>query len=378
AASLQATAREAPRSGIDRADATAAVAPARIPTAADSSFAALVERLSEPEGYFDTDNLISNETSYLHVIGALERLGVTGGAYVGVGPDQNFSYMARIRPEVAFIVDVRRDNLLQHLLFKALFEGARSRAEYLALWTGRKTPERPDGWADAGVEELVAAVDAAPASAETAEDAVREVLASVLSYGLDLSAEDLATIERFHRTFIRRGLDLRFTSHGRPPRFFYPTLRELILARDLEGRRSNYLARPEDFRFLKELQAAHRVVPVVGDLAGPHALGAIGEEARRRGLAVSALYTSNVEFYLMWRGGRFSAFAETVAGLPRDRRSVIIRSCFNRCASAHPRAVPGHYSTQLLQRIDDFVEGWREGGYDGYWDLVTRESLELR
>ncbi|NIP58289.1 MAG: hypothetical protein GWO00_14475, partial [Gemmatimonadetes bacterium] len=179
-----------------------------------------------------------------------------GGAYIGVGPDQNFSYVARIRPDIAFMLDVRRDNLLQHLLFKALFERARDRAEYLALWTGRETPERPGGWADAGVEELVAAVDAASSSADAAEDAVREVLASVLSYGLDLSAEDLATIERFHRTFIRRGLDLRFTSHGRPPRFFYPTLRELILARDLDGRRSNYLARSEDFRFLKELQAA--------------------------------------------------------------------------------------------------------------------------
>ena len=44
-----------------------------------------------------------------------------GGAYIGVGPDQNFSYIAAIRPDVVFIVDVRRDNLLLHLLFKSLF-----------------------------------------------------------------------------------------------------------------------------------------------------------------------------------------------------------------------------------------------------------------
>ena len=79
----------------------------------DSSFAVLVERLSEPGGYFDTDNLISNETSYLHVIGELEELGVSGGAYIGVGPDQNFSYIAHVRPRIAFIIDIRRDNLLK-------------------------------------------------------------------------------------------------------------------------------------------------------------------------------------------------------------------------------------------------------------------------
>ena len=110
------------RPRIERAPAQA-VAPAL----SDSAFAALVARISEPGGYFDSDNLISNESSYLHVLGAMRRLGVAGGAYVGVGPDQNFSYIAQVRPRIAFIIDIRRDNLLQHLLFKSLFEnGAES------------------------------------------------------------------------------------------------------------------------------------------------------------------------------------------------------------------------------------------------------------
>ena len=77
---------------------------------------------SEPGGYFDTDNLISNESSYLQVVPELRRAGISGGAYLGVGPDQNFTYIAEIRPAIAFIVDIRRDNLLLHLLFKALFQ----------------------------------------------------------------------------------------------------------------------------------------------------------------------------------------------------------------------------------------------------------------
>jgi hypothetical protein len=86
-------------------------------TRADTTFAALVERLSESGGYFDTDNLISNESSYLHVMGALREVDVRGGAYIGVGPDQNFSYIARVRPSIAFIIGIRRDNLLEHLFF---------------------------------------------------------------------------------------------------------------------------------------------------------------------------------------------------------------------------------------------------------------------
>ena len=85
-------------------------------------------RLSEPGGYFDTDNLISNERSYLQVV-PLERAGSGGGVYLGVGPDQNFSYIAACGPD-RFIVDIRRDNLLLHLLFKALLEQAHARVEY--------------------------------------------------------------------------------------------------------------------------------------------------------------------------------------------------------------------------------------------------------
>jgi hypothetical protein len=104
------------------------------------SYAALSARLSEPGGYFDSDNLISNETSYQHVLGKLREMNVQGGVYIGVGPDQSFTYIAKIRPRVAIIIDIRRDNLLQHLLFKALFGRARNRIEYLCLFFGKPFP----------------------------------------------------------------------------------------------------------------------------------------------------------------------------------------------------------------------------------------------
>src|SRR5918999_2637246 len=62
----------------------------------ESTFARLVARLSESGGFFDSDNLMSNEASYLHVLGRMRTLGVSGGGYLGVGPDQNFSYIEQV------------------------------------------------------------------------------------------------------------------------------------------------------------------------------------------------------------------------------------------------------------------------------------------
>src|SRR6267142_1215264 len=96
-------------------------------------FGKYIDEWSEPEGYFDSDNFISNETSYLHVIEDLHSRVRPGGIYLGVGPDQNFSYIVHTRPTLAIITDIRRQNMLEHLLFKALFGMSSNRAEYLTL-----------------------------------------------------------------------------------------------------------------------------------------------------------------------------------------------------------------------------------------------------
>jgi hypothetical protein len=351
--------------------------PAPAAALAESTFAQLVARLSEPGGYFDSDNLMSNEASYLHVMGRMRSLGVTGGAYLGVGPDQNFSYMAQVRPRIAFIIDIRRDNLLQQLLFKAAFTRAGNRAEYLALLFGRAMPPASPRWETSTIEDLVAWVDSTPPPPAAAAAAQTTVLSTVKGLELPLDERDLETIARFHRTFIDAGLDLRYTSHNRPPRPYYPTYRQLLLERDLAGKQANYLSSESDYRFLKSLQERHLVIPVVGDLAGDHALAAIGRLIAERGEKVSAFYTSNVEQYLMRDGLSFDRFAANLRRLPRDQRSVIIRSYFGGgFYRQHPNAVPGYYSTQLLQTIDTFVSEHDAGGYQTYRDVVMKHVME--
>ena len=93
---------------------------------------------------------------------------------------------------------------------------------------------------------------------------------------------------------------------------------------------------------------------------------------------MSAFYVSNVEFYLM-RNGTFEPFIENVKTLPRDNRSVIIRSYFNGPYSfAHPQDVPGYFSTQLLQTLESLATEDANGGYGDYLDLVTKHSIPLR
>lgn len=341
------------------------------PAISSAAFAATVARLSEPPGYFDTDNLISNESSYLHVMPRLYALGVRGGAYIGVGPDQSYSYIAAIRPRIAYLVDVRRDNLVQHLMFKALFARAATRMEFLCLWLGRPLPPDPGAWRTRPIDDIVRYVDGAPRDEALTRQVQEAIVAQAVATGIPLSTADRATLRRFHGEFARLGLSLRFTSFGRPPRAYYPTLRDLIVAQDTERQQRSYLASEDDWQAVKALHDANRIIPLVGNLAGARTLPGIAREVTAARDKVSALYTSNVEFYL-WGDATFEAFARNVAALPRDERSVIIRSYFGRnFGDAHPLAVPGFVSVQLLQPLDDFVARWRDGGWASYRALVT-------
>lgn len=342
-----------------------------------SEFAALVERLSESGGYFDSDNLVSNETSYLHPLGALRREGVRGGAYLGVGPEQGFSYIAAIEPEIAFIVDVRRDNLLLHLLFKAMFTEAEDRLAFLGLLYGRPAPTDPARFRSASLEELLLYVDAVRSDPQAHAKAHTRLMEQVTRFGVPLNAEDRATIRRFHDEFAASGLDIRYRSSNRSSRRSYPTARDLYAATDLDNQLGSYLSTDARYQVVRQLQLQDRIVPVIGDLSGPKAVRAIGDYLRERGTTVSLFYLSNVEFYL-FRSGTFGGFVDNVRSLPAGPRSMLVRSVFNRSFMA-PNWVPGNLSIQLMQRWPVFLEYVRDPALTSYWGLTGEaEHVDLR
>jgi hypothetical protein len=176
----------------------------------------------------------------------------------------------------------------------------------------------------------------------------------------------LATIRRFHQTFVERGLELKFQTTGRPPQSYYPTYRELLLQTDPDGRVGNFLGSEESYAVVRGMQLNDQIVPVVGNLAGSAALATIGKLMAARGEVLTALYASNVELYLFDRERAFGAFVANLEHLPRSDRSVIIRSVFGGFGRGF-----GAGSVSQLQRANELVDGYAVGRFRSYGELVA-------
>ena len=294
----------------------------------DAEFWSLIERISEPDGYFrsnsgSTDNLLSNESALSTVATALSMRPKGSGVYLGVGPEQNFSYIAAMRSRIAFITDIRRGNMLLHLMYKALFETSANRADFVARLFSRKRP---------------AALNARPTAAELMNAYLRAGVVDEASFntnlksitdhltkvhGFRLSKDDIDGIEYVYRNFRQFGPAINYTSsiNGRSGAVSYASLMSTM---DGSGVERSYLASEDNFMFVKNMETRNLIVPVVGDFAGPKALQAAGSFLKDKGVTVTAFYVSNVEDYLQ-RNGVWSKFCENVAKLPIDSGSVFIR-----------------------------------------------------
>jgi hypothetical protein len=293
----------------------------------DSEFWRLTEDLSEPDGTFRYENLLSNELVFARIVPDLVARTKPGGVFLGVGSEQNFTYIAAMRPGLAFITDIRRGNLQLHLMYKALFELSADRAEFISRLFNRTRPEAVTSASSAA--DLMAAFSNASGAGEAAYAANLEAVDDRLmkTHALPLSPEDLAGIARVYRAFDWYGPAMSYSattsldaSLGAPG----PSYSSLMTQVDNAGQALGYLGSEEKFAFVKELERRNLVVPVVGNFSGPKALRAIGAYVRDRGATVGAFYVSNVEEYL-GRGGMLQTFCANVAALPLDEGSVFIR-----------------------------------------------------
>lgn len=354
----------------------AVVAPPPVPvTPPESLYGRTFLRLSEPAGFFPSENVVSNETSYLHVLDAMRRIGVKGGAYIGVGPDQNFSYIAAVKPEVAFMFDIRRDAMIEHQLFKAVFAMSRNRMEFVCVLLAKPCPSDIDAWKDKSINDIIGFIDRTPASADAAKTTEVEIERRARAFGIPLADTDVETLAMYRAAFIRNGLDVQYSSLNGQMMSNMPAWRDLLTEVDRSGQQLNYLAADSLFQFVKTMEAENRIIPVTGNAAGPSALRKLGDEIRARGLEVSVLYMSNVEQYLM-RDGLFPAFAENVRTLPRNEKTVIIRSLFGGGRGGgmgigwHPLSVAGYNSTQILQFMNVMVAEFDAGRIRTYNELL--------
>ena len=283
----------------------------------DAEFWSMVSNASEPGGTFrslDITNLTSNELLFQHVIPDLLARTKPGGAYLGVGPEQNFTYIAAVRPRMAIIFDVRRGNLATQLMYKALFELSADRAAFVSMLFSKPKPQ------GLGADATATALFAAFGQSTTSEPLYRANLAALLAHltktrSLPLGAGDISAIQTIYQTFYYSGFAVRSS----------PTYWDLMAATDAGGVERSYLASEKAFAVVKDLQSRNLVIPVVGDFGGPKALRWVGAYLRARNATVSAFYLSNVEQYLV-QDGKWQAFCANVAAMPIDASSTFIRS----------------------------------------------------
>jgi hypothetical protein len=354
----------------------------------DQEFWKLSNDISEPNGFFRSENLVSNEHTFQYVVPALEKTVKPGGVYLGVAPDQNFTYMLATKPDFAFIIDIRRGNLLEHLMYKAILELSADRAEFLARLFARKKPDYLN--AKSTPAELFRAIDQ-----ETSNDAlyrqnVTEIEAQLTKkHGFALSSDDLQQLEGIYFSFFWDGPNLRYTAFPagvRQPGFMgrggggfngnFPSYEELMLQTDMDGVNRSYLASEDSFRWLKVFEEKNLLVPVMGDFAGPRALRAIGRYVRAHGSVVKAYYVSNVEQYL-FQDGLFDEFARNVATLPVDDTSVFIRSVSTRFGyrgNGNGAAIGPDGRASALDPIKDFVKQFLAGKIGSYFDVNARSK----
>src|SRR5262245_19931991 len=224
--------------------------PARI---SDADFWQLITDLSEPNGRFQYENFVSNEYSMQSVIPLLKAKTKPGGVFIGVGPEQNFTYIAALQPKIAFIIDIRRQNLLEHLMYKVIFELSPDRADFISFLFSRKRP------AGLGVSstavELFRSYKAVQGEQSSFDQNFQRIIDHLTTHHeFQLSEDDRSNIRYVYTTFFRNGPELDYTVGG----FFGfdapPTYADLMTADDGQGVMWSFLASEENFQTVKTLQ----------------------------------------------------------------------------------------------------------------------------
>ena len=369
--------------------------PARL---ADSTFWRMMNEFSEPWGTFRSENFVSNETSLQYVIPQLTKRIAPGGVYLGVAPDQNFTYIAALRPSIAFIVDIRHQNAMQHLMYKALFETSKDRAEFLAKLFARAPLEGVD--TASTVTALFDALARQPPDSARYRANLRAIISRLTDvHRFALSDSERVSLGCVYGAFFAQGPDLTYNyasecrntygynvgvtfgpgRGGGMSRFGFrmPTYHGMLTETDSAGVNRSYLGSEDRFRAIKAMQERNLIVPLTGNFAGPRALRTVGDWVRARGATVTTFYVSNVEQYLFQQEDEAPRFYENVAALPIDSTSTFVRSFVGgRFLSADTLLMlkpqsPNGRSLQLISSIAETLRAHREGRLRSWMELIA-------
>ena len=325
----------------------------------------MVTGFSEEAGSFRFQYM-SNEREFAALIPELKKSTKPGGVYLGVGPEQNFSYIAALRPRIAFIFDIRRENMLEHLIYKAVFEMSPNRVEFISRLFSRKIPP---GLSDKStVNELFQAFGRVSGDAPLFTQNLQAIKDHLMKDRRFFLTPDQSEIDAVYRTFFDAGPGIPYP--GRNFGGFYGgSYAVLMTATDDDGQPRSYLASEDNYLFLREMQRQNLIVPLVGNFAGTKAIRAAAGYLKEHQATVTTFYTSNVEQYLYEQGDDWQRFYANLATLPVDSSSTLIRSSHFAPAGARLRRVPSNY-VMLRSSIADLVKAFKEGHIQNYYNAI--------
>jgi hypothetical protein len=292
----------------------------------DAEFWRATQDISEPGGYFRIeDNFTSNEQEVAQVFTLLKQRGVSGGVYMGVGPEQNFTYIAAIRPKMAFIVDIRRQAVMQHLMYKAVFELSKDRGDFISLLFSKPRPSGIDS--TTSIQKIWDAYWTVPTDTTAGPRNLTRVVEQLTrTHGFTFTADESAQLKWVFDAFYAHGpsISTRGAPGGRGGGNALTFADLTGYAYDAQGAAQSFLSTEDNYRFVRGLHERNLIVAVSGDFGGPTAIRAVGAWLKQRGGRVSAFYVSNVEQYL-FSDGKARAFYSNVGTLPVTDSSVFVR-----------------------------------------------------
>jgi hypothetical protein len=320
----------------------------------DQEFWRLVKEFSEAGGDYPYQNFVSNEITLQRIIPPTKRAIKADGVFIGVGPEQNFTYVSALKSKMAFVVDIRRQNILLHLMYKALFEMSPTRADFMVNLFSRRRP----GFVDerTTVSQLFDQFERSVGDPALLARNSAAIKSTLMKHGFNLSDEDFSKIAYIHDVFYRGGptIDYEFMSMAPATSVPWPTYRVLMTSTDAAGQNWSFLATEENYLHVREMQRKNMIVPLAGDFAGPKALRAIAQYLRDRKTNVAAFYISNVETYL--NPQQLQAFYRNIEALPSDSSSILMRFVNGNTNSTFPWWKPTAPHQSVVSRISELVK----------------------
>lgn len=235
------------------------------------------------------------------------------GGYIGVGTDQNLSFIAKARSEYAWLMDfdpiIVRVNKI-HVLF---LQNAKTYQEFRELWN-RKNKKK--------------SFEIVRTKYESDKDEFK---------------------------LIQIAWNLAFQNYSGVP----DRLNEL----DYMSKKFKLVSfhnSPEEYQYIRNLSVEQRIQPVVGDLKGTVSMKSIANASVELKIPIRIVYTSNAEEYFKFHEN----YRTNILSLPIDEKSVMVRTMTTGTkpvfgfpdGEKFPDSYPFHYNIQPISNFKEWLK----------------------